>query len=220
MSKGAITRAEVKIMIRDFKRLSAVVVGCLIATSVTLSAPAMAADYPPSITVLEVGKPLINIIAPRNTGTTAVVPVATSGEIPIIIGEPIKVSSARLSTKFLTNASVESTPLRLSSSLTLGGIGADEKAPVATISRTKNSEVQIPVDVPTRIVLTGFKPSATGTVSFVGSNGAGVSLGKIKVSSTGRVTIPALTFAKKYASYTIKVTINGATTSFIIRATA
>jgi hypothetical protein len=107
----------------------------------------------------------------------------------------------------------------LSSSLTLGGIGADEKAPVATISSSKRSEVQIPVDVPTRVTITGLKAAATGTASFVDASGKSVSLGKIRVSSSGRVTIPALTFAKKNVAYTIRVIVGGKTTSFTIRAT-
>jgi len=206
-------------MKRDFKRLSAVVAGSLIVTFANFSAPAMAADYPPSIEVLEVGKPLTQPVAVKTQGTTAVFPVATSGVIPIVIGEPVSATSARLSTKTLTNTSVQSTPIKLSSVLTLGGIGADEKAPVATISSTKKSEIQIPIDVPTRVVVTGYKPSAAGTASFVDANGKSVPLGKITVSKSGRVTIPALTFGKKNVSYTIKITIGGKTTSFTVRGT-
>ena len=39
--------------------------------------------------------------------------------------------------------------------------------------------------------------SAAGTASFVDANGKSVPLGKITVSKSGRVTIPALTFGKK-----------------------
>lgn len=206
-------------MNRDFKRIGALVAGCLLATSANFSSPALAADYPPSVEVLEVGKPLTQPIPARVSGTTAVVPVATAGVIPIVIGEPVTASSARLSSKTLTNASVESTPIKLSSSLTLGGIGADEKAPVATISSSKRSEVQIPVDVPTRVTVTGLKAAATGTASFVDASGKSVSLGKIRVTSSGRVTIPALTFAKNNVAYTIRLIVGGKTTSFTIRAT-
>jgi hypothetical protein len=205
---------------RDFKRLGALVAGCLLATGANFSSPAMAADYPPSVEVLEVGKPLAQPIPTRVSGTTAVVPLATADVIPIVIGEPVTVTSARLSTKTLTNALVESTPIKLTTSLTLGGIGADEKAPVATISSSKRSEVQIPVDVPTRVTVTGLKAAATGTASFVDASGKSVSLGKIKVSSSGRVTIPALKFAKKNVSYTIRLIVGGKTTSFTIRATS
>jgi len=204
---------------RDFKRIGTLVAGCLLATGANFSSPAVAADYPPSVEVLEVGKPLAQPIPAKVSGTTAVVPVATAGVIPIVIGEPVTATSARLSTKTLTNASVESTPIKLSSSLTLGGIGADEKVPVATISSSKRSEVQIPVDVPTRVTITGLKAAATGTASFVDASGKSVSLGKIRVSSSGRVTIPALTFAKKNVTYTIRVIVGGKTTSFTIRAT-
>ena len=206
-------------MNRDFKRIGALVAGCLLATSANFSSAALAADYPPSVEVLEVGKPLTQPIPARVSGTTAVVPVATAGVIPIVIGEPVTASSARLSSKTLTNASVESTPIKLSSSLTLGGIGADEKAPVATISSSKRSEVQIPVDVPTRVTVTGLKAAATGTASFVDASGKSVSLGKIRVTSSGRVTIPALTFAKNNVAYTIRLIVGGKTTSFTIRAT-
>ncbi len=206
-------------MQKGFNRLSAIVAVCLFASVANFSSPAVAADYPPSVEVLEVGKPLTEPIKVITPGVTAVVPVATAGVIPIVIGEPVTATSARLSTKTLSNTSVESTPIRLSSSLTLGGIGADEKAPVATISSSKKSEVQIPVDVPTRVVVTGFKASASGSASFVNESGKSISLGKIKVSASGRVTIPALTFAKGNVAYTIRITIGGKTTSFTVRAT-
>jgi len=206
-------------MQKEFKRLSTFVAVALFATVANLSSPAVAADYPPSVEVLEVGKPLAQPVPAKAAGVTAVVPVATAGVIPIVIGEPVTTTSARLSTKTLSNTSVESTPIKLSSSLTLGGIGADEKAPVATISSSKKSEVQIPVDVPTRVVVTGFKASASGSASFVDASGKSVSLGKIKVSASGRVTIPALTFAKGNVAYTIRLTIGGKTTSFTVRAT-
>ncbi len=206
-------------MQKGFNRLSAIVAVCLFASVANFSSPAVAADYPPSVEVLEVGKPLTEPIKVITPGVTAVVPVATAGVIPIVIGEPVTATSARLSTKTLSNTSVESTPIRLSSSLTLGGIGADEKAPVATISSSKKSEVQIPVDVPTRVVVTGFKASASGSASFVNASGKSISLGKIKVSASGRVTIPALTFAKGNVAYTIRITIGGKTTSFTVRAT-
>jgi hypothetical protein len=210
---------EVEEMQKEFKRLSAFVALGLFAAVANFSALAVAADYPPSVEVLEVGKPLAEPIPVKTPGVTAVVPVATAGVIPIVIGEPVTATSAKLSTKTLSNTAVESTPIKLSSSLTLGGIGADEKAPVATISSSKKSEVQIPVDVPTRVVVTGFKAGASGTATFVDSRGKSVSLGKIKVSASGRVTIPALTFAKANVSYTIKLTIGGKTTSFTIRGT-
>jgi hypothetical protein len=206
-------------MKRDFKRSGALLAGFLLATGANFSSPAMAADYPPSVEVLEVGKPLSQPIPVKASGTTAVVPVATAGVIPIVIGEPVTASSARLSTKTLTNASVESTPIKLTTSLTLGGIGADEKAPVATISSSKRSEVQIPVDVPTRVTVTGLRASSTGTASFVDASGKSVSLGRIRVTSSGRVTIPALTFGKKNVAYTIRLIVGGKTTSFTIRAT-
>lgn len=206
-------------MQKELKRLSAIIAVGLFATVANFSAPAIAADYPPSVDVLEVGKPLTKPVKVKTPGVVAVVPVATAGVIPIVIGEPVTATSARLSTKTLTNNSVESTPVKLTTSLTLGGIGADEKAPVATVSRSKKSEVQVPVDVPTRVVVTGFKASASGTASFVDSKGKSISLGKIKVSSSGRVTIPALTFAKGNITYTIKLTIGGKTTSFTIRST-
>ena len=206
-------------MSRDFRRIGAILAGCLLVTGANFSTPAMAADYPPSVEVLEVGKPLAQPIPARVSGTTAVVPVATAGVIPIVIGEPVTATSAKLSTKTLTNASVESTPIKLSSSLTLGGIGADEKAPVATISSSNRSEVQIPVDVPTRVTVTGLRASSTGTASFVDASGKSVSLGKIRVTSSGRVTIPALTFAKTNVAYTIRLVVGGKTTSFTVRGT-
>ena len=206
-------------MSRDFRRIRAILAGCLLVTGANFSTPAMAADYPPSVEVLEVGKPLAQPVPAKVSGVTAVVPVATDSVIPIVIGEPVTATSARLSTKTLTNASVESTPIKLSSSLTLGGIGADEKAPVATISSSKRSEVQIPVDVPTRVTVTGLRASSTGTASFVDASGKSVSLGKIRVTSSGRVTIPALTFAKKNVAYTIRLVVGGKTTSFTVRGT-
>ena len=179
----------------------------------------IAADYPPSIESLEVGKPLTEKVTPKVSGAVAVVPIATSQVIPIVIGEPVTATKAKLSTKTLTNSSVEATPIKLSSALTLGGIGADEKAPLASISSSKKSEVQIPTDVPTRISVSGFKAGVKGTASFIDSSGKAISLGKISVSSSGRVVIPALTFAKANLTYTIKLVVNGKTTSFTIRST-
>lgn len=202
-----------------FKGVGAFIAGCLVASAALLAAPVMAADYPPSIEVLEVGKPLTQPIPVKTPGVTAVVPVATAGVVPLVIGEPVTATAARLSSKRLTNTSVQSTPIKLSSSLTLGGIGADEKAPVATVSSSRRSEVQIPIDVPTRVTVTGLKSGASGSASFVDSRGRTVSLGTIRVSASGRVTIPALTFAKANVSYTIRLTIAGRTTSFTIRAT-
>jgi hypothetical protein len=206
-------------MKKNLRRIGTLVAGCLIATGANFSVPAMGADYPPSVEVLEVGKPLTQPLPAKVSGVTAVVPVATAAVLPIVIGEPVTATSARLYTKVLSNAAVESTPIKLTSSLTLGGIGADEKAPVATISSTKRSEVQIPVDVPTRVTVTGFKAAATGTATFVDARGKSISLGRIKVTSSGRVTIPALTFAKKNVTYTISLIIAGKTTRFTIRAT-
>ena len=146
-----------------------------------------AADYPPSIETLEVGKPLATPVTPRQSGTVAIVPVATSEVIPIVIGEPISVARANLANKSLTNSSVQSTPVKLTSSLTLGGIGADEKAPIARVTSTTKSEVQIPIDVPTRVSVSGLKAFSKGTASFIHSREKAISLGKITVSASGRV---------------------------------
>lgn len=198
----------------------------LLATGVTalfvataLPTQANAADYPPSIESLEVGKPLAAKVEPKVVGTTAVVPVATSTVIPLVIGEPISAAKAGLANKTLSNKSLEYSPVNLSSSLTLGGIGADEKAPVASIKSSAKSEVQIPIDVPTRVTVSGFKASATGTASFVDATGRSISLGKIIVSKSGRVSIPAFTFSKANISYKINLVINGKRTTFTIRST-
>jgi hypothetical protein len=210
---------KVEEMGREFKRLSAVVAVSLFATVANFSSPAFAADYPPAIEVLEVGKPLTKPVPVTVPGVSAVVPVATDPVIPIVIGNPITPTSARLSTKTLTNLSVESRPVQLTPLLTIGGIGAYEKAPVATVSSSRKSEIQIPVDVPTRVVVTGLKASTTGTATLVDSRGRSVALGNIRVSASGKVTIPALTFGKKNTSYTIKLVIGGKTTTFTIRGT-
>jgi len=181
--------------------------------------PAVAADYPPSIQVLEIGKPLTKPVPVTIAGTTAVVPVAKSTDIPIVNGEPVTPAKANLAQKLLTNTSVQSTPIQLTDNLVLGGIGADELAPLATISSSKKSEVQIPVDVPTRVAVTGYKAGSTGRVTFIDARGKSKDLGQIKASSTGRVMIPALTFEKNYLKYTVKIVIGGKSTSFTIRST-
>lgn len=191
----------------------------LVFSVVVQSQPSLAADYPPSIETLEVGKPLAVALTPKESGTTAVVPVATSDSIPVLIGESVSIFKSKLTGKTLSNSTVESTPIKLSTSLTLGGIGADEKAPLASISRSKKSEVQIPVDVPTRIALSGFKASSRGTATFVDATGRSIPLGNIFVSSSGKITIPALTFSKANVSYKIKITVNGMITTFAIRST-
>ena len=176
---------------------------------------AVAADYPPSIETLEVGKPIITPVAPRVEGQTVVVPKATSTDIPLIVGEPVPVKT--LNNKVLNNKAVEQSPVRLSTTLTIGGIGADEKAPTATISASKKSEVQIPIDVPTRVTVSGLKASSSGKAYFVDSSGKSISLGTIKVDANGKVYIPALTFSKSGVSYKINLVINGKTTTFTIR---
>jgi len=176
---------------------------------------AVAADYPPSIETLEVGKPIITPVAPRVEGQTVVVPKATSTDIPLIVGEPVSVKT--LSNKVLNNKAVEQSPVKLSTTLTIGGIGADEKAPTATISASKKSEIQVPTDVPTRVTVTGLKASSSGKAYFVDSSGKSISLGTIKVDANGKVYIPALTFSKGGVSYKINLVINGKTTTFTIR---
>ena len=176
---------------------------------------AVAADYPPSIETLEVGKPIITPVAPRVEGQTVVVPKATSTDIPLIVGEPVSVKT--LSNKVLNNKAVEQSPVKLSTTLTIGGIGADEKAPTATISASKKSEIQVPTDVPTRVTVTGLKASSSGKAYFVDSSGKSISLGTIKVDANGKVYIPALTFSKSGVSYKINLVINGKTTTFTIR---
>lgn len=176
---------------------------------------AVAADYPPSIETLEVGKPIITPVAPRVEGQTVVVPKATSTDIPLIVGEPVSVKT--LSNKVLNNKAVEQSPVKLSTTLTIGGIGADEKAPTATISASKKSEIQVPTDVPTRVTVSGLKASSSGKAYFVDSSGKSISLGTIKVDANGKVYIPALTFSKSGVSYKINLVINGKTTTFTIR---
>lgn len=176
---------------------------------------AVAADYPPSIETLEVGKPIITPVAPRVEGQTVVVPKATSTDIPLIVGEPVSVKT--LSNKVLNNKAVEQSPVKLSTTLTIGGIGADEKAPTATISASKKSEIQVPTDVPTRVTVSGLKASSSGKAYFVDSSGKSISLGTIKVDANGKVYIPALTFSKGGVSYKINLVINGKTTTFTIR---
>ena len=173
---------------------------------------AVAADYPPSIETLEVGKPIITPVAPRVEGQTVVVPKATSTDIPLIVGEPVSVKT--LSNKVLNNKAVEQSPVKLSTTLT---IGADEKAPTATISASKKSEIQVPTDVPTRVTVSGLKASSSGKAYFVDSSGKSISLGTIKVDANGKVYIPALTFSKGGVSYKINLVINGKTTTFTIR---
>lgn len=176
---------------------------------------AVAADYPPSIETLEVGKPIITPVAPRVEGQTVVVPKATSTDIPLIVGEPVSVKT--LNNKVLNNKAVEQSPVKLSTTLTIGGIGADEKAPTATISASKKSEIQVPTDVPTRVTVSGLKASSSGKAYFVDSSGKSISLGTIKVDANGKVYIPALTFSKSGVSYKINLVINGKTTTFTIR---
>ena len=176
---------------------------------------AVAADYPPSVETLEVGKPIITPVAPRVEGQTVVVPKATSTDIPLIVGEPVSVKT--LVNKVLNNKAVEQSPVKLSTTLTIGGIGADEKAPTATISASKKSEIQIPTDVPTRVTVSGLKASSSGKAYFVDSSGKSISLGTIKVDANGKVYIPALTFSKGGVSYKINLVINGKTTTFTIR---
>jgi hypothetical protein len=194
------------------------VAAVVVAAAMTLSPiNAIAADYPPSLEQLVVGQPIITIAPPQKTGFTAVVPRATSNQLPILLGEPVTPAAAALSRKTLTIKAVAAQPVKLTSVVVLGGIGADEKPPLATVSSTKRSEIQIPVDAPTRINVTGFKARSTGSATFVDAQGRSISLGKIVVSASGVVSIPSLTFAKKGVTYTLKLTVAGKTTSIVIR---
>ena len=186
-------------------------------TSPFVGGSAIAADYPPSVETLEVGKPIITPVEPKVQGTTVVVPKATSTEIPLIVGEPV--SSKTLNNKVLSNKAVEKSPVRLTTSLTLGGIGADEKAPTAVVKSSQKSEIQIPANVPTRITVSGLKASTIGKASFIDAMGQSIPLGNIKVDSNGNVRIPALTFNKTGVSYKIYLVINGKTTTLTIRST-
>ncbi len=180
-----------------------------------------AADYPPSVEVLVVGKPLAKPLPPKDPAKTVVVPKATSDKIPIIIGTPkwaVNVLLDDRKTTVLSDASVQS-PVRLRANLIIGGIGADEKAPVATVSRSKNSEIQIPTDVPTRISVTGFRSGDRGSISIISKSGAVVLLGAALVNSGGRLVIPAFTFDKAGLSFVIRVIVNGRITDLTIRST-
>jgi hypothetical protein len=200
-------------------QLRALLVCCAIAITGNFSTPVMAADYPPSVEVCEVGKPLIKSVAVKAKGSTAVIPVAPVCKIPLVIGAPKTVAAAKLTAKVLTAALLQGKPLSLSSSQTLGGIGSTEKAPVATFAATKNSEVQIPIGVPTVVVVTGLKKGLTGTMSYVDAKGKTILLGKVTVSSKGTVTLPALTYGKVNVSSAIKLVIDKKTTTFNVRST-
>ncbi len=176
---------------------------------------AVAADYPPSVETLEVGKPVITPIPPRKQDEDVVVPKATSTDIPLIVGDPKPKET--LKGKVLSNKSVEKSPVKLSPSLTIGGIGADEKAPTATFNKSKKTEIQVPTDVPTRITVTGFTPGAKGTASFIDSSNRSIPLGSVQANGDGKVFIPALTFSKGNVSYTIKLVFGGKTTTFTVR---
>ena len=201
-----------------FKVASAVVVGCLLTT--VSSAPSMAADYPPSVQSCTTGKSLFSALPTRVAGSVAVVPVASTCKIPLVIGEPLTPKQAKIEQKVLTNALVQTPPIKLSSILTLGGIGVNEKAPVATFSASRKSEIQFAVGVPTRLVITGLSSAKGkhGHVFFVPAGGKSFQVAHFKPSSSGSVTIPALTFAKKDVSYSMKLVVEGGkTTTFYLR---
>ena len=197
------------------KKLFTLLFSILLIGSPMVVQSAVAADYPPSIETLEVGKEVIKPVPPQKKDDEVVVPKATSTEIPLIVGEPK--SKDTLKGKILSNKSVEQSPVKLSSSLTIGGIGADEKAPTATFNKSKKTEIQVPTDVPTRITVTGFTPRAKGTASFIDSSGRPIPLGSVQANGVGKVFIPALTFSKGDVSYTIKLFFGGKTTTFTIR---
>ena len=175
---------------------------------------AVAADYPPSIKNPVVGKPLCVASSVKVNGATVIIPTATAPEIPLIVGEPL--SFKTLATKLFNNKSVEQSPVKLSTSLLVGGIGSNEKAPTATISASKKSEVQIPIDVPSRITVTGLKPAATGKAFLIDATGRTIDLGTIKVDKNGNVFVPAFTFVRGSVGYIVNLVINGKTTTFTI----
>jgi hypothetical protein len=202
----------------NFRVANAVIVGLLLAT--VSSAPSMAADYPPSVQACTTGKSLFAALPTRVSGAIAVVPVASTCKIPLVIGEPVTPKQAKIEQKVLTNSLVQTPPIKLSSILTLGGIGADEKAPVATFAASRKSEIQFAVGVPTRLVVTGLSSARGkhGHVFFVPTSGSSLKVAHFTVSSSGKVTVPALTFAKKNVSYSMKFVVEGGkTTTFYLR---
>jgi len=194
------------------------VVALLVAAAMAFtSVNAIAADYPPSLEQLVVGQPIITPVPPQTKGCPVVVPVATSNQLPILRGEQITAYKADLAPKVLTIRSVATTPVQITSLVVLGGIAFNDKAPLATVPRRTCSEIQIPVDAPTRINVTGFKPGALVTASFINRFGKSVALGKVVVTKAGVVPIPALTFARKDTVYKIRLTINNIQNTTIIR---
>jgi len=199
------------------KIVHALVFGCLMATTPNL---AFAADYPPSVQACTTGKSLFAALPTRVSGAIAVVPVASTCKIPLVIGEPVTPKQAKIEQKVLTNSLVQTPPIKLTSILTLGGIGADEKAPVATFAASRKSEIQFAVGVPTRLVVTGLSSARGkhGHVFFVPTSGSSLKVAHFTVSSSGKVTVPALTFAKKNVSYSMKFVVEGGkTTTFYLR---
>lgn len=196
----------------------------LVATLGAMPSAFAEAQYPPSIQAPTTGEPIQTPVPPKTSGAKVVVPVATSEVIPDLVKDPVPVSRAALNSNGTLNLTrVTTRPVEVFSGVAIGGLSASDlkSAPTATLSNVvgKKVELQVASDVPTVVALESLPKSANVQVVLVNSKGKTISLGTLRTTSKGRLTLPPVTLDEKGDAFTLRIVISGRTTNISVRAT-
>lgn len=196
----------------------------LVATLGAMPSAFAEAQYPPSIQAPTTGEPIQTPVPPKTSGAKVVVPVATSEVIPDLVKAPVPVSRAALNSNGTLNLTrVTTRPVEVFSGVAIGGLSASDlkSAPTANLSNVvgKKVELQVASDVPTVVALQSLPKSANAQVVLVNSKGKTISLGTLRTTSKGRLTLPPVTLDDKGDAFTLRIVISGRTTNISVRAT-
>lgn len=196
----------------------------LLATMSTMTSALAEAQYPPSIQAPTPGEPIQTPVPPKTTGAKVVVPVAASEVIPDLVKAPVPISKTALNSNGTLNLTkVASRPVEVFSGVAIGGLSATDlkDAPIAKLSNVvgKKTEIQVASDVPTVVALQGLPKGTNAQVILVNSKGKTISLGTLRTTSKGGLSLPPITLDDEGDSFTVRVIISGRTTNITIRAT-
>jgi hypothetical protein len=197
----------------------------LVATLGAMPSAIAEAQYPPSIQAPTTGETIQTPVPPKTSGAKVVVPVATSEVIPDLVKAPVPVSRAALNSNGTLNLTrVTTRPVEVFSGVAIGGLSASDlkSAPTANLSNVvgKKVELQVASDVPTVVALQSLPKSANAQVVLVNSRGnKTISLGTLRTTSKGRLTLPPVTLDDKGDAFTLRIVISGRTTNISVRAT-
>lgn len=176
-----------------------------------VSSVVQAATYPPSIKPPKVGQPVLSSVAPLDSAYSAVVPIATSTEIPTVTGKIVSLQQAGPLigvNRNLNSAAINSTAVRLNTGLILGGVPTYKvtRTPLATVKAGQKSEIQTALNLPTRVSITGLK-RGNAIVSAVVSYSTTIDLFKVAVNSKGVITLPPISLQDKQLPVSLQVTL-------------